>query len=415
MLYRRARLSAVTVIVSAALAFSACTASRSNIQGSRSKSSNEYPLIESSIETQLVAYVEAQVALAADDFRLAKYALSEMLPLSDETLKPLVSLAASADDIDTMRARFKPLSEQVASKALPVGYAKAYCPMYDGGANWVQKNGPVRNPYFGAAMLTCGVIDAAPGAHMNHSPKHGGVVFMAPDSFHHIEGTYPADRIFRLYATDNYRQPVDVSSWSGRVIIEEVYDPDTDEFFEVNAFNLVPTSDGSFLEALIDSVELPGEFIAKVQFGDFPEERFDFLFSKFSSLSNKGSEGVDSPDSIPLAERVRPIIPSLTINVISELVERNEAVRSLIKEGRFTEIFIPALQAKELGLALMEREDEISLAARNKARISIRHLVRASYLLDWYGDLGNRQQVAGAFDIFDDAIQSIVSAYEIIQ
>ena len=80
---------------------------------------------------------------------------------------------------------------------------------------------------------------------------------MAPDSFHHIEGTYPEDRIFRLYATDNYREPVDVSAWSGRVVLEEAYDSATDEFTEVVAVVLLPSPDGAFLEGVTDPVGLP--------------------------------------------------------------------------------------------------------------------------------------------------------------
>ena len=371
------------------------------------------------LATQLVPYVDAQVALAADDYDQAKTALNDLLPVADATIEPLVRSAASADDIETMRARFKPLSEYLAGQDLPLGYARAYCPMYDGGSSWVQTDGPVRNPYYGSSMLTCGVVDAAPGAHMDHTPRHGGTVFMAPDSFHHIEGTYPEDGVFRLYATDNYREPVDVSTWSGRVVLEEEYDPGTDEFTEVVAVDLVPSPDGAFLESLVDPIGLPGEFIAKVVFvEDFPEERFDFIFPEYSTAANvdvarptPSPVMSGAPDNVPLAERVRPQIPELTEDVVAEIGVRDSTLQTLIGEGRFTEIFIPALQAKELGLALMDRGDELSARERNEVRIAVRHLVRAAYLLDWYGDLGNRQQVSSAYDIFAEAANTIIDVY----
>ena len=79
-------------------------------------------------------------------------------------------------------------------------------------------------------------------------------------------------------------------------------------------------------------------------------------------------------------------------------------MQTLIEEGRFTEIFIPALQAKELGLALLwTAETSWPLRQRNDVRIAVRHLVRAAYLLDWYGDLGNRLQVSGAYDVFAES------------
>ena len=233
---------------------------------------------------QVGEYVRAQEALAADDFEGAQSALAALIAIADSVVGPLAETAAGAADMESMRSAFKPLSELLAGMDLPAGYARAYCPMYDGGSNWVQIDGPVRNPYYGSMMLTCGVVDAAPGAHMDHSPRHGGRVFMAPDSFHHIEGAYPEPGIFRLYATDNYREPVDVTMWMGRVVLEEDYDPATDEFIEVEAAYLLPSPDGAYLEAEVGDRPLPTDFIAKIRMvEDYPEDRFDFIFTELTS------------------------------------------------------------------------------------------------------------------------------------
>ena len=233
---------------------------------------------------QVGEYVRAQEALAADDFEGAQSALAALIAIADGVVGPLAETAAGAGDIESLRSAFKPLSELLAGMDLPAGYARAYCPMYDGGSNWVQIDGPVRNPYYGSMMLTCGVVDAAPGAHMDHSPRHGGRVFMAPDSFHHIEGTYPEPGIFRLYATDNYREPVDVTMWMGRVVLEEDYDPATDEFIEVESAALLPAPDGAYLEAEVGDRPLPADFIAKIRMvEDYPEDRFDFIFAELTA------------------------------------------------------------------------------------------------------------------------------------
>ena len=370
------------------------------------------------IDGQLVEYVAAQQALAADDADRARMALERLVAVADDVTRPLAQAALGAGDIETMRTRFKPLSEFLAALDLPQGYARAYCPMYDGGSNWVQVDGPVRNPYYGSTMLTCGVVDAAPGAHMDHTPRHGGTVFMSPDGFHHIEGTYPERGVFRIYATDNYRRPVDVTLWMGRAVLEEEYDGATDEFREVTAFAMLPAPGGAYLEAEVGDIGVPAEVTAKLQLQlmeGFPEDRFDFIFGGFTGDTPRETLTLDAPDvppAVPLAERIRPRIPEQTSDIVSGIRARDQEIIDLVTRGAFTEIFIPALQAKDLALALHERAEALPVRARNDLRIAVRSLVRAAWLLDWYGDLGNKQQVGDAYDIFGDAVGEISRVFD---
>ncbi|MBI2821461.1 MAG: DUF3347 domain-containing protein [Acidobacteria bacterium] len=110
-------------------------------------------------------YVAAQEALAADDHGKAKSALSSLAAASDGELKELADAAAAAKDIQAMRTAFKLLSDHLLKTKLPKGYAVAFCPMAHNnkGASWIQKEGDIMNPYFGAAMLHCGAIQQRGG------------------------------------------------------------------------------------------------------------------------------------------------------------------------------------------------------------------------------------------------------------
>lgn len=82
-----------------------------------------------------------------------------------EVMEPLANIAqsiASQTAIDAQRKTFTELSApllalaKVAPRAEPVYYD--HCPMYQGGAFWLSQEKPIKNPFYGSAMLTCGSV-----------------------------------------------------------------------------------------------------------------------------------------------------------------------------------------------------------------------------------------------------------------
>lgn len=162
-----------------------------------------------SLEPIIGGYLELQSALADDDFDAARAHLPRLrasldapvaaaLPgthraiwLEDLDLtRAALERAEQAADIEALRAAFESLSEGMLSVVREIGYRgsenlfEVHCPMaYDNrGAAWLQDSDSVRNPYFGASMLTCGDVrtNFSPGntaatdphaAHGDHRPE----------------------------------------------------------------------------------------------------------------------------------------------------------------------------------------------------------------------------------------------------
>ena len=105
-------------------------------------------------------YIEAQEALAADDFAAAVAAARTLENLVGEEDVEVVVAAAASTDIEQLRQAFKPLSDAFARRDIPTGYDVAHCTMADDdrGARWIQKKGEIANPYFGASMPRCGAF-----------------------------------------------------------------------------------------------------------------------------------------------------------------------------------------------------------------------------------------------------------------
>lgn len=102
--------------------------------------------------------------------------LRELPPKIEGAAKSL----SATSDIDAARVAFKDLSQPMvawATMARPPGVRVVYCEMAK--ASWLQRDGAIRNPYYGGQMLSCGhVVSGAGGEagsveHDGHSPGHG--------------------------------------------------------------------------------------------------------------------------------------------------------------------------------------------------------------------------------------------------
>jgi len=214
-------------------------------------------------------------------------------------------------------------------------------------------------------------------AHGDHNPRHGGSLFMAPNGYHHLEGALEEDGEFCLYLYDDFTRPLAVEGFQARA----------------GEVPMEASADGSFLSVKVERSLDPVEPVAVVLHLRFPDEeeeaRFDFIFSRAAEAS------------LALAEFR---IPESAEDVYREILRRNERVQELIRKGAWPDLYIPALEAKNLVLALSEKEGE-------RVERPAKKLVRAAWLLDTHGDRGNRLEVEAAYRLFEEAVSELSAAH----
>src|SRR5688572_33296655 len=68
--------------------------------------------------------------------------------------------------------------------------------------------------------------------HGDHNPKYGGIFFMAPDVFHHLEGVIDGNE-FRLYIYNNFTEPLDVRRFQARAGDRQMQAAEAGAYFRV--------------------------------------------------------------------------------------------------------------------------------------------------------------------------------------
>ena len=273
--------------------------------------------------------------------------------------------------------------------------------------------------------------------HGNHNPQHGGQFFMAPDNWHHVEGAYPRERVFRLHVYDDYGRPLPAASLrkiQARVMVRETFDPKTKRSTEQGAVSLRPAGEG-YLEARIDAATLPRDLVAKVRFPDQRDEhRFDFTFTGLTrepegvaptatTRANTASSPTPKQVSGSLTENPPPVvsasdpvkdtevIPTDMAAIVARLKVRSAEVGTLIQQGNFAAVWVAAFAARDLALALEPHLSHLPASQRDAADPALREVVRTAWLLDAYGDVGNRQELETVYASFARATSEVIAAF----
>jgi hypothetical protein len=277
-------------------------------------------------------------------------------------------------------------------------------------------------------------------AHGNHNPQHGGAFFMAPDNWHHLEGAYFSPGTFRLYLYDDFTRPLEsakVRATKARLILPK------------EGKEIPLERNGRFLEAKLGRLPFPAVMQAKVRFQpDAPEHHFDFTFEKYSidmpAPAAPVVTAVGAPAATPAAPAAAPapppaaaapepaVAPSLPVEaasspadsalltvpipetvpeMLAHLRARSEQIKAFIERGAFASVYVPAFQAKEVALALDAKKGELTPDRQRLLAPAVSRVVRGAYLLDAFGDLGNKQQITVAYERFAAAVQEIDSAF----
>lgn len=223
--------------------------------------------------------------------------------------------------------------------------------------------------------------------HGDHNPRHGGILFMAPDGVHHLEGALE-DGALRLYFYDSFTRPIEPEPFAARVVPAD----------ERGA----PLGEPVALAAAPDALEIEvaaraGERAAFTAFVNFPdreeEDRFDFIFLSDEELTALAAEA--APTELPELR-----VPDGPQEILDAIRARDRRVQTLIQQGRWADLFIPALEAKELALAYSE-------TTADRPWVALKRIVRGAWLLDLYGDQGDRVRVGEAYEIFAEGMRGL--------
>lgn len=244
--------------------------------------------------------------------------------------------------------------------------------------------------------------------HGSHDPHYGGIFFMARDTWHHVEGTMPAPGVFRFRLYDNYSKPMTTMHASGRLVFQEFRDENGNETRPPIDTPLIDADDGVSFIVTDRRLQLERDFHVRIRFKPDQEEedRFDFAFYAYSQVE-ASSDTLETNASTGTL-----VIPDQPEAILAAMLERIEKVQMLISRSRLSEVFLPALEAKDLALALTENPgDHLEEDQIRRLNHAVKEITKAAWLLDTYGDFGDKPASESAFKEMETGVMKVKGLY----
>jgi hypothetical protein len=174
------------------------------------------------------------------------------------------------------------------------------------------------------------------------------------------------------------------------------------------------SKDGRTLEAQLAS-SLPARVTLHLSFTPGgPEQRFDFAFPAYTEEPKPGRGPATTAKvstATPPSGKPSASAAAASDALLEELVKDKKAVDAAVSDGAYGAIYIPALAAKDAALQLESLGASFPESQRALISAAVKRVVVAAWLLDAYGDLGDRLRIEDAHRAFALGVDELVAGY----
>ena len=151
---------------------------------------------------------------------------------------------------------------------------------------WGSDDGAAKSKDPGTSSINP-AADVARGGSHSHVAPHGGMLFMAPNGWHHLEGVLVTGSEFRLYLYNNFTKPIRADRFADGSSAEVVQvDQERNEIGQPVKVPLMAAIHGTYLKATIpEEMRLPLDVAVRLKFE--AQDRlhlFNFTFDQVSEF-----------------------------------------------------------------------------------------------------------------------------------